>query len=62
VRFEEKIISKDKCLSIFSRQMDAIVFIILQIFLATCAVLNSGEYHSDIPQFELRSSVSLLTK
>jgi len=49
--FEEKIISEDKYLSIFSRQMDAIVFITLQIFLATRAVFNSGEYHSDIPQF-----------
>jgi len=33
LRFEEKIMSKDKYLSIFSHQMDAIVFIILQIIL-----------------------------
>jgi len=37
----------------FSRQMVAIVFIILQIFFTTPAVLKIGEYHSDIPQFEL---------
>jgi len=33
--------------------MKAIAFIILQIFSATRAVLKSGEYHSDIPQFYL---------
>ena len=32
--------SKDKCLSIFSPQMEAIVFIILQIFYAMRAVLS----------------------
>ena len=37
--------------SIFSRQMEAIMSIILQIFLSTGAVLKIGEYHSDIPQF-----------
>ena len=36
--------SKDKYPSIFSPQMEAIVFIILQIFYATCAVLKIGEY------------------
>ena len=36
--------SKDKYPSIFSPQMDAIVFIILQIFFATRAVLKIGEY------------------
>ena len=36
--------SKDKYPSIFSRQMKAIVFIILQIFFATRAVLRIGEY------------------
>ena len=35
--------SKDKYPSIFSRQMAAIVFIILQIFFATHAVLKIGE-------------------
>jgi len=36
--------SKDKYPSIFSPQMKAIVFIILQIFFATRAVLKTGEY------------------
>jgi len=36
--------SKDKYLSIFSLQMEAIVFIILQIFSAKREVLKSGEY------------------
>jgi len=31
--------------------MKAIVFIMLQIFVATRAVLKIGEYHSDVPQF-----------
>ena len=50
VSFEEQIMSKGKFSSIFSRQMDAIVFIILQTFFATCAVLKIREYHPDIPQ------------
>ena len=36
--------SKDKYPSIFSPQMEAIVFIILQIFFATRAVLKIGVY------------------
>ena len=36
--------SKGKYPSIFSPQMEAIVFIILQIFSAMCAVLKIGEY------------------
>ena len=36
--------SKDKYPSIFSPQMEAIVFIILQIVFATRAVLKIGEY------------------
>jgi len=43
--------SKDKYPSIFSRQMEAIVFITLQIFFETRAILKIGEYHSDIPHF-----------
>ena len=39
--------SKDKYPSIFSRQMEAIVFIVLQIFFETRAVLKIGDYHSD---------------
>ena len=46
--FEEQIMSKDKCPSIFPRQIEAIVFIIFQIFFATRAVLKIGEYHSDM--------------
>ena len=41
--------SKDKYPSIFSPQMEAIVFIILQIFFAKCAVLKIGEYLTIIP-------------
>ena len=49
--FEEQIMSKDKYLSKFWRQLEAIVLIILQIFLAIHKVLKFGEYHSDILQF-----------
>ena len=42
VSFEEQMMSKDKFLSMFSAQMEAIVFIILQIFLATRKVLKTG--------------------
>ena len=42
--YEEQILSKDKYPSIFSPQMEAIVFIILQIVFATHAVLKIGEY------------------
>ena len=35
--------SKDKYLSIFSSQMETIMFIILQIFYATSAVLKIGD-------------------
>ena len=43
---EEQIMSKDKypLASIFSPQVEVIVFIILQIFFATCVVLKTGEY------------------
>ena len=43
--------SKDKYPSIFSHQMEAIVFIILQMFFTTCAVLNIGEYPQIFPSF-----------
>ena len=49
--YEEQIMSKDKYLSIFSPQMEAIVFIILQIFYATRAVLKIGEYPWIFPSF-----------
>ena len=44
VIFEEQIMSKDKYPSIFLPQMETIVFIILQIFYATRAVLKIGGY------------------
>ena len=46
--FEEQIMSKNKYPSISSPQMEAIVFIIPQIFFATRAVLKIGEYVHDI--------------
>ena len=42
--YEEQIMSADKYPSIFSPQMEAIVFIILQIFFATRAIFKIGEY------------------
>ena len=42
--YEEQIMSKDKYPSIFSPQMEVIVFIIVQIFFAAHAVLKTGEY------------------
>ena len=53
VSFEEQIMSKGKYLSIFSRQIKAIVLISLQIIFATRAVLKIGEYHSDIYQYSV---------
>ena len=44
VSYEEQIMSEDKYPSIFSPQMATIVFITLQIFFATSAVLKIGEY------------------
>ena len=49
--FEEQIMSKDKYLSIFSPQMEAIVFIILHIFFATHAVLKIRVYSRILPSF-----------
>ena len=51
VSFEEQIMFRDKYPSIFSRQMEDIVFSIFRIFFATSAVLKIEEYHSDNPQF-----------
>ena len=42
---------KDKYLSTFSPQMEAIVFIILQIFFTTHKVLKIGEYSQIFPKF-----------
>ena len=46
--------SKDNYTSIFSPQMDAIVFIILEIFFAIRAVLRIGEYPRIIPSIRSR--------
>ena len=43
--------SKDKYPSIFSPQMETIVFIILQIVFATRTVLKIGEYSRILPSF-----------
>jgi len=51
VCFEEQTMSKDKYPSIFSPKMEAIVFIILQIFFATCTILKIGEYSQIFPSF-----------
>ena len=42
--FEEQITSKDKYPSIFSPQIEAIVFIILEIFFATLAIFKIGDH------------------
>ena len=51
VSYQEKIMSKDKYPSIFSPQMEAIVFIFLQIFFATRAIFKIGEYSRICPSF-----------
>ena len=51
VSYEEQIMSKDEYPSISSPQMATIVFIILQIFFATCTVLKIGEYSRIFPSF-----------
>ena len=48
---EQQIMSKDKYPSIFSPQMETIVFIILQIFYATRADLKIGVYSLIFPSF-----------
>ena len=51
VSYEEHIMSKDKYPGIFSPQIQTIVFIILQIFFATRAVLKFGENSRIVPSF-----------
>jgi len=51
VSLSEQIMPADKYPSIFSREMEAIVFIILQIFFATRAVLKIREYSRIFPSF-----------
>ena len=53
--YEEQIMSEDKYPSMFSPQMEAIVFIIFHIFFATRAVLKIGEYITIIPQARMGS-------
>ena len=56
--YEEQIMSKEKYPSIFSRQMEAIVFIILQIFIATRAVLKLGNILGIFPVLAREYSVT----
>ena len=49
--YKEQIMSKDKYPSMFSPQMEAIVFSIFQIFFATRAVLKIGEYYRIFPSY-----------
>ena len=69
VRFSEQIMSKDKYPSIislqmativciFSPQMEAMVFIILQIFFATRAIFKIGEYSRIFPVLAGECSVT----
>ena len=51
--------SKDKYPNIFSPQMKAIVFIILQIFFAAHEVLNIGEYSDVMCLDQLRASENI---
>jgi len=44
VSLEEQVMFDGGCLGMFSCQMEAIVFIILQVFFAARAVLKIGEY------------------
>ena len=48
---EEQMMSKDKCVHIFSCQAEAIVFIIHQIFFATHVVLKIGKHPRIFPSF-----------
>ena len=49
--YKEQMMSKDKYPGIFLPQMEAIIFIILEIFFATRAVLKIGEYSRIFPSF-----------
>ena len=49
--FKEQIMSKDKYLSILSPQMEAIVFIILQIFFAGRSFENWGLFNNYSPKW-----------
>ena len=58
VSYQEQIMSKGKYPSIFSRQMATIVFILLQIFFATRAVLKIGELSRIFPVLAWKFSVT----
>ena len=51
----------DKYPRIFLRQMEAVVFIILQIFYATLTVLKIGEYQSRMGNIRSRDAFRLVT-
>ena len=51
VSIKEQIMPKDKYPCIYSREMETIVFFILQIFFATRAVLKIGVYSRMFPSF-----------
>ena len=51
VSYEEQIMSKDKYPTKLSPEMEAIVFISLQIFFATRAVLKTGKYSQIFSSF-----------
>ena len=51
--FEEQIMSMDKYPSVFLRQMEAIMFIILQTFFEIRAVLKTEEYRWIFTSFSL---------
>ena len=53
--YEERIMSKDKYPSIFSPQMEAIVFIILQILFRNARSFENWGIFSDIPLGNIRS-------
>ena len=54
--------SKDKYARILSRQLEAIVFIILQIFFATSAVFNSDIPPVLLGNIQSRDTLRLITR
>ena len=62
VSFEEQIMFKDKYPSIFLPQMEAIVFIIFQIFFTTCTVLKRPVKRFDGLQFMLSGMLFKICK
>ena len=67
VSYEEQIMSKDKYPNIFSPQVEAIVFIILQIFLQRAQfenhfISNKGEWNNCFSKFSNRVLPPIFTK